>query len=128
MEAHANQVPITAEPPALPAGLATSPSSAAGDDLEAVRNVFITSTREDGVETGHIRCSSAERFARLLHHTAPSFYEMASWRDADHRRVFLSEETRSLLTFCEGDVMLQHYQTDREFARERMRQSAFYLR
>jgi hypothetical protein len=64
---------------------------------------------------------------RLGQKMPDSFYEVEGWSDGYYRNVWVSDDLRSVLTFCEGDVIIAVCPDDDSYVAEIRHAHRFYV-
>jgi hypothetical protein len=54
------------------------------------------------------------------------FHERLDWRDGHFREVYVNDQLRSIITYCEGDISVSRHSTDQSYWDETIRSAEFY--
>lgn len=79
--------------------------------------LFMQPGRIATVADGTVTCRGWSSTLEVVEHHLPAGYqEQVSWRDGGYRRVWIAPPELAILTYAEGDVMLDLYATPAAFA------------
>ena len=63
---------------------------------------------------------------RLMNDGAAGWSEVRTWQDAPYFGLYASQKARAILTYCEGDVILQEFPSEKFYLQGLEREVQYY--